>query len=246
MNQHYRWAQFSDVLGKLIMMVIGSLLLNTGCTRSTEKPAPQAEPSNIHVAVNNAGPLILTTNAAEFRILESGSVQAFLLKDGSKLTLDEPGSFAGDHVVHDGKEIHFKLDFSQAKVNDAGGKLGRGKHVEIPAQPIEAPSLQRKLLIDAYDDFPNLLLTSSVYTNTAASDYRIDKIIEQQHQFDSHVPKKSYEMWSFQGSSYEWGKDDVLKLTNGFSQPNLMGGMVKGGYGGGIPVVAFWTGSVGE
>ena len=25
-----------------------------------------------------------------------------------------------------------------------------------------------------------------------------------------------------------------------------MGGMVKGGYGGGIPVVAFWTGHVGE
>ena len=245
MNQLYRWAQFSDVLGKLI---IGSLLLSSGCTKSTEKPAPQAEPSTIHVAVNNAGPLILTTNAAEFRILESGSVQAFLLKDGSKLTLDEPGSSAGDHVVRDDKEIHFKLDFSQAKVNDAAGKLGRGKHVEIPGQSTDASDtgLQRKLLIDAYDDFPNLLLTSSVYTNTAASDYRIDKIIEQQHQFDSHVPKKSYEMWSFQGSSYEWGKDDIIKLTSGFSQPNAMGGMVKGGYGGGIPVVAFWTASVGE
>src|SRR5207245_6866022 len=53
-------------------------------------------------------------------------------------------------------------------------------------------------------------------------------------------------MCSFQGSSYEWGKDDVVRLTSKFSQPNLMGGIVKGGYGGGIPVVAFWTGSVGE
>ena len=27
-----------------------------------------------------------------------------------------------------------------------------------------------------------------------------------------------------------------------FAQPNVMGAEVKGGYGGGIPVVAFWTG----
>ena len=53
-------------------------------------------------------------------------------------------------------------------------------------------------------------------------------------------------MWSFQGSSYDWGKDDVLKLTRTSAQPNAMGEMVKGGYGGGIPVVAFWTAQVGE
>ena len=53
-------------------------------------------------------------------------------------------------------------------------------------------------------------------------------------------------MWSFHGSSYEWGKDDVVKLTHTFSQPNLMGAAIKGGYGGGIPVVAFWTAAVGE
>ena len=53
-------------------------------------------------------------------------------------------------------------------------------------------------------------------------------------------------MWSFHGSSYDWGKDDVVKLTPAFFQPNVMGEMVKGGYGGGIPVVAFWTRQVGE
>jgi alpha-galactosidase len=53
-------------------------------------------------------------------------------------------------------------------------------------------------------------------------------------------------MWSFQGSSYDWGKDDVQKLTRVSSQPNVMGEAVKGGYGGGIPVVALWTASVGE
>ena len=53
-------------------------------------------------------------------------------------------------------------------------------------------------------------------------------------------------MWSFHGASYDWGKDDVVKLTPALFQPNLMGEAVKGGYGGGIPVVAFWTRHVGE
>ena len=53
-------------------------------------------------------------------------------------------------------------------------------------------------------------------------------------------------MWSFHGSSEDWGKNDVIKLSKGFSQENVMGGILKGGYGGGIPVVAFWTANVGE
>src|SRR5258705_1742193 len=53
-------------------------------------------------------------------------------------------------------------------------------------------------------------------------------------------------MWSFHGASYDWGKDDVIKLGHNFTQPNVMGAVVKGGYGGGIPVIAFWTGQVGE
>jgi len=32
----------------------------------------------------------------------------------------------------------------------------------------------------------------------------------------------------------QWGKDDVVKLTPSFSQPNVMGEMVKGGYGAGF------------
>jgi alpha-galactosidase len=248
MNQLYRRTQFSNISDRLIIVAMAAWLLSAGCTRKTETPVQRSQPSTIQVRVNDGGPLVLTTSAAEFQILGTGSVWAFLLKGGNKLTLDEPGSSAGDHVTRDGKEIHFKLDFSQAKITDGASKLGRGKHVEIPGQPTESSDagLQRKLLIDAYDDFPNLLLTSSVYINSGASDFHLDNIIEQQHQFDSRVPNKSYAMWSFQGSSYEWGKDDVLKLTSGFSQTNAMGGMVKGGYGGGIPVAAFWTASAGE
>ena len=97
--------------------------------------------------------------------------------------------------------------------------------------------------------FPNLLLSSAEYKNAGTADVHIDRVVEQQHKFSASLADKKaqpYDMWSFHGSSYDWGKDDVIKLTATFSQPNAMGADVKGGYGGGIPVVAFWTGSVGE
>jgi alpha-galactosidase len=238
---------------KTILIMIGATLLNSGCARPEKKVAQSPpEPSRVNVVVNAGGPIVLTTGAAEFQILPSGYVQASLLKAGQKLSLDEPsqsGITESDYLVEDGKELHFTPDFSQAKVSDATGKLGRGKRLEIPAQSLSTSStnLRRRLQVEVYDDFPNLLLSSVAYTNAGASEYPIGRIVEQRHRFSSHQAKEHpYDMWSYHGSSYEWGKDDVLKLTAGFSQPNVMGGMVKGGYGGGIPVVAFWTASVGE
>ncbi len=230
----------------------------TALTLSCSKPAvqqPKAEPSrpsSINVEVRDGGPLVVTTTTAEFQVLPSGYLQATLLKDGKRLTLDEPnvGSTGGsDSVVHEGKEVDFVPDFAQAKVLENIGKLGRGKRVEIPARPL-APAgmnVERTLVVEAYDDFPNIALVSSTYKNVGASDFKIDQVWMQQHRLNANVAKEPpYDMWSFQGSSYDWGKDDVQKLTRTSSQPNLMGETVKGGYGGGIPVVAFWTASVGE
>jgi len=245
--------QISSAFWKSILILSGPILLTSGCARTAKTPAQvPSEPSKITVVVNAGGPIVLTTSTAEFQILPSGYVQASLVKAGQKLSLDEPrqGSLGGsDYVVQAGKELHFTSDFGQAKVTESIGKLGRGKRVEIPAQPLgpSGTSLGRTLQVEVYDDFPNLLLSSVAYTNTGSADYHVDSIVEQQHRFDAHQERgRPYDMWSYQGSSYEWGKDDVVKLASGFSQPNVMGAMVKGGYGGGIPVVAFWTASVGE
>ena len=231
-----------------------------GMTLSCSKPAaapPKAapsRPSDIKVEVRDGGPIVLTTSAAEFQILPSGFLQATLLKDGKRLTLDEPevGSAGGsDSIVHEGKELDFVPDFSRTKVVDSIGKLGRGKRVEIPARPL-APAgvdIERILVVEAYDDQPNIALVSTTYKNAGAAEYQIDKVLMQQHRLNAALVDakvQPYDMWAFQGSSYDWGKDDVQHLTRASSQPNVMGEAVKGGYGGGIPVVAFWTASVGE
>jgi alpha-galactosidase len=219
------------------------------------KTDPDAtQPSAIKVEVNTGGPVVFTTGATEFRVRSDGYVQAFLLKDGQKLSLDEPrvGAVAdSDYVVVGGKEIHFSLDFQQAQVLEAIGKLGVGKRVEIPARPL-GPSgmeLQRVLALEVYDKFPNILISTVAYKNTGSAPVQIDKNVDQRHRLSAQLADQKaqpWEMWSFHGASYDWGKDDVVKLTRAFSQPNLMGEMVKGGYGGGIPVVAFWTRQVGE
>src|ERR1043166_4467039 len=170
---------FSFLAGILFMAVAGVML---SCTKApvSPKPAP-SQPSSINVEVRDGGPVVLKTSTAEFQILPSGFLRAALLKDGKWLTLDEPdvGSAGGSaSIVHEGKELDFVPDFSQAKVVEATGKLGRGKRVEIPARPL-APAgvpIERMLVLEAYDDFPNIALVSSTYKNTGAADFKIDQV----------------------------------------------------------------------
>jgi alpha-galactosidase len=233
--------------------VVGILLLLAPCLgqKLAEGTPPVAAHSSIVVDVGPHGPVVLTTPKAEFQVLPSGYIQAFLIKDGKRLTLDDPrpGTLAdANYLVQGGKHVRCAPDFSRARVSDATGKMGRGQHVEISGQ-VSGGDLECTLQAEVYDDFPALLLSSVTYRNGGSSNLRIDRVVEQAHRLSARavvLGKQPYDMWSFQGSSYDWGRDDVLKLTRNFSQPNVMGGVVKGGYGGGIPVVAFWTASVGE
>ena len=241
---------------RFLIAIFVLTLITISCS---QKPAPPSKaapsrPSDIKVNVSDGGPVTLQTSTAEFQLLPSGYLQGALLKDDKKLTLDQPrvGVPGGsDYVVSDGKQVDFTLDFTQAKVLESQGKMGRGKRVEIPARPLSPAvgNLQRTLTLEVYDDMPNVVLSSVDYRNSGNSDFKLGQVVAQSHRFDAaSVDSKAapYDMWSFHGSSRQWGEDDVVKLTKTFSRPNVMGEAIKGGYGGGIPVVAFWTGSVGE
>jgi alpha-galactosidase len=248
----------ADMPRKSLCAVMILLVVSFGCSHEAppkQSAAPPSRPSDIKVAVNDGGPVVIQTSTAEFQVLPSGYIQGSLVKDGKKLTLDEPrvGTPTGsDYLVSDGKEVRFTLDFGNTKVLESQGKMGRGKRVEIPAHPLgpaTAGTIQRTLAVEAYDDFPNFLLTTLEYRNAGTSDLKIDEIVTQAHRLNSEITDakaEPYDMWSFQGSSYEWGKDDVIHITRKFSMPNAMGEEVNHGMGGGIPVVAFWNASVGE
>src|SRR5271169_605835 len=106
---------FSFVLGIVVAGIAGVML---SCSKPAPQPKPApARPSDIKVEVRDGGPVVLTTSTAEFQILPSGFLQASLLKDGKRLTLDEPevGSAGGsDYIVHDGQDLEFVPDFASA------------------------------------------------------------------------------------------------------------------------------------
>jgi alpha-galactosidase len=257
------------VAHKLLLATIAPtlilILLESACSKNQTDPTPLPQngpaakalpthPSTIKVDVKNGGPAVVATGTTEFEVRTDGYVQAFLLKDGNRLSLDDPkpGTPAdSDFVRVGGKDVHFTLDFQQAEIHEATGKMGLGKRIEIPAHPLgpAGTELQRVLALEVYDDFPNILLSAVEYKNTGAKDIAIEKSVNQRRRMSARVSDtkaQPWEMWSFHGSSYDWGKDDVVKLTRTFSQPNVFGEMVNGGYGGGIPVVAFWNAQVGE
>jgi alpha-galactosidase len=243
-------------LTSLLAALSVALLAAMSCTPSSPPGSEQAMPSAVAVTVNPGGPVVIKTQTAEFDILPSGYIQAFLLQDGKRLTIDDPedGQTAWEgSLLSGGKEIKdFLFDFSQVKVSETHGKIGpRGKRVELTAKAAgeEGPAIEKTLAVEVYDDFPDLAVSTAAYKNVGTEDFKLDAVNEQSHRFNATLvdPQAApYRMWSFQGSSYDWGEDDVLEISKGFHQPNLLGAMNSNGTGGGIPVVAFWTATVGE
>ena len=135
----------------LPIVASGAILLSTACTQrkpdssATTPQVSQPKVSAIAVDVKKSGPIVITTSAARFEVVPSGYIRAALLKDGQEQTLEDEGQTSGDSVVQNGKPVKFALDFSNAKVGEATGKLGIGKQIlswrkiqiyaHLPGQP---------------------------------------------------------------------------------------------------------------
>ena len=240
----------------LLMTLTASLALLQGCEKpqpsapaaSAPKPAPV---SQVEVQPNAAGPLVVKTAVSEFDITPKGYVQAFLLYSGQRLTLEDPATDAsGGGATIAGKSVRdFTFDLSKATVADVTGKLGTlGKRIDVSGHSA-ASGLDETISVEVYDDFPTMALVTAVYRNPGQKDVALDRVSVQEHRINAKLsdPKVApHQLWSFQGASYDWGADEVLQIPAHFSRPNLMGAVVKGGTGGGIPVNAFWNASMGE
>ena len=254
-----RFQKRSPTLLVLVFAALGAgslVLLTPGCRQEpSSRPAAESPAaSSIIVTYSPNGPVVFKTSAAEFDLSPTGYLQSYLVSNGKRLTLDEPDADAAPESAEiNGKNVgDFKLDFSHVKISEAGGKLGaQGKRVEVTARSGSpaAAEIERVMTFDVYDDFPNLVVMSEVYRNAGSKPVELGRVNFQAHRLnaslvDARVPP--FRMWSFQGSSYKWGKDDVMEISERFAQPNLFGPPGKDGTGGGIPVVAFWTAAMGE
>ena len=251
-NRICRWERALPVL-------LAALLQSAGCKSNEPQTqptanAPAAQTSAITVSTDGEG-IHIDTPAAEFLLRPSGYLQASLKNEGKILTLDDPGNEAGQQVIAGRAEVRdLVFDLGHAKVGDAKGKLGHlGKQVDIPGTSASS-GLEENLRIEVYDDFPQMALLSATLRNSRQKDVVLDSVSLQRHRLNAQLSDSRaapHEMWSFQGSSLKWGKDDVLRVPAKFSQENPFGAPVEvkgdlGRVGGGIPVVAFWTQNVGE
>ena len=109
-------------------------------------------------------------------------------------------------------------------------------------------------MVEVYDDFPAVALVTAAVRNSTKSDLKLDSIDLNRHRLNASLADSKAapnDMWSFHGASIRWGKDNVFPIPKDFSQQNQFGTMVEvkgdlGSVGGGIPVVTFWTKTVGE
>ena len=242
-------AKLIAVLALTMIMVQG-----LGCSRKATPALAVQQRSAIQVQVGADG-IRIHTPSAQFVLLPSGYLKAALLREGKSLTLDDADLKPGQRVSVGGKEVlDLAFDLSEAKISAVGGKLGpSGKHIEVAGQSTSS-GLVEKLAVEVYDDFPTVVLVSASFQNTGSHDLPIDAISIVARSLNATLSDSQaapYQMWSFHGASIKSGKDDVLPLTKKFSQENPFGAPVETGddlgrVGGGIPVVAFWTRSVGE
>ena len=214
----------------------------------------QRPSSSVRVTASPDG-LRIETSAAEFVLRPSGYLRASLLVKNVPYTLDDPNQAPGQVVASAGRRVSdFSFDVGKARVSEVQGKLGKtGKHIEVRGS---SPSLalEEILALDFYDDFPGLAVVSRDFRNAGQADVVLDRVELERHRFNATLVDARaahHQMWTFEGASLKWGKDEIFPIPQKFSQENPFGAPVEtkddlGQVGGGIPVVAFWTRTVGE
>lgn len=236
----------------IVLSALCGTLLLTSIACSKKKTAEQAtsKTSNIQIVqpASSNGPWVIRTRTAEFHVLPDGSVTSYLLQNGNKLSIERQPGTGADAVFVNGSEVKDFSSQGSPRISDAKGKLGgSGKRLELIARS-SSTGLERTTAIEVYGEFPNLAVVSIAY-KAIEKEVKLDKTITQRHAFDASqldTNLKPYEMWSFQGASLDWGRDEVRFIPANYSEQNPMGKPVKeGNYGGGIPVNAFWTRKVG-
>lgn len=240
----------------LVIAVLGLLpLFVIGCHNKSANPAPASpaiQKSQVDVKPSAQG-VVIRTSTAEFTLSPSGSLTGALRKDGTSQTLDAPSIDHPQILTIDKKNFFGAgLDTANAKVREATGKLGLGKQIDVTGK-VPGTDLEETLTVEVYDGFPNLALLAAQLRNNGSHEVPLDNVDLQRHMFLSPQNGKDSKepLWTFEGSSLHWGKDEIFPVPAKFLQENPFGAPVPvkddlGHVGGGIPVVAFWSRTVGE
>ncbi len=157
----------------------------------------------------------------------------------SKMPSLIPFSASETLVTTDHKFTDFTLSSSQQEqVSDI---FGAGQRLMLTGT---SGSLQKKVSVTIYNDFPSMAIFDVEYTNQGAAPLAVRGWANNQYLLRSLPTKTGHAFWSYQSGSYEKRPDWVRPLRAGFRQENYLG-MNASDYGGGTPVIDVWRKDVG-
>jgi alpha-galactosidase len=239
----------------ILAILLLTSAFGSGCQKK-EAPAPPVPiAKSLIEAKTTLEGVSVRTPSTDFLLTPEAKLTASLRTQNASLSLDAGSLDAAQTVTTDKKEYSgVLLDTAHAVIREVAGKLGKlGKYIEVSGK-IPGTDLEETLALEVYDDFPDLALLSLSLRNAGQSDVALKSVTLQRHRFDASLAAPGvspHNLWTFQGSSLKWGKDEIFSMPAKFSQENPFGAPVEtkddlGRVGGGIPVVAFWTRNVGE
>jgi alpha-galactosidase len=240
----------------LALCITGTIVLAfAGCQnkQKASSSAPAAIAKSVVRVNRTPNSFEVLTPTSKFTLNANGALTAALQKDGASPTLDS-SSIATPQILTIAKKEFpgVQLDMAKATVRDATGKLGSlGKQIDVTGK-VPGTDLEETLTLEVYDSFPNLAVLSARLSNAGQKEISLDNVVLQRHSLASAPQAESaHPLWTFEGSSLKWGKDEIFPVPAKFSQENPFGAPVAvkddlGHVGGGIPVVAFWSKDVGE
>ena len=246
---------------KSALIVLGvsaatGLLFANGCQKNANNPAtaPATAATSVIQIQTSPEAITITSPTSVFSLLADGQLTGSAKKDGKLVSLDAGGDDSRQIVSIGNVEYPgVTLDLPAVEIQDTTGKLGNlGKRLVVKGK-IAGTELEEVGTLEVYDSFPNLVLLSLEIRNAGTKPVALSSITLQRHNFASKVnsDRSTNALWTFEGSSLKWGKDEIFAVPAKFSQENPFGTPVStkddlGYVGGGIPVVAFWDASVGE
>ena len=157
--------------------------------------------------------------------------------DGSRV---EVGPLSASETVQTprGERTDFAfVDHTEEAFSDA---FGSGRRHRIVGREAD---LEKTVEVVFYDDWPQVAVMQTVYTNKGAQPVVIAAWIQNRYAIAT-AGEREPAFWSYQSGSYEKRPDWVLTLPKGFRQENFQG-MNADDYGGGTPVVDVWRRDVG-
>ena len=154
--------------------------------------------------------------------------------DGSRV---EIGPLSASETVQTagGERSDFAfVDHVEEPFSDA---LGSGRRHRIVGR---AADLEKTVEVVFYDDWPQVAVMQTTYSNTGAKPVAIASWFQNHYSIAAAGGGGAEpSFWSYQSGSYEKRPDWVLPLKKGFAQENFQG-MNADDYGGGTPVVDVW------